>query len=233
MRRWLGFVLVACGGVALGALLPACSLGEGTGQVEGPVFIRQCAKRTSVGASGSQTAYSFGTSDDPVMYQMYPSFFAAEPINDYPRVMPYNRLVMRVQSDGSRIEQADVLIVNIATVHDVALALNQPIEVGINTNVRATLSLSQSCPMPEVLPTLEGTINFTQFGEANLGRVPADFRIGLDDRLQASFDFNIVDPRAASLGGVGNVPVDPAVGGHVTGNFDFIVRQGQRAQSYP
>jgi hypothetical protein len=230
-RFQLGHAL-ALAGLLLGGL-GACSLGDGTGQVEGAIFIRSCAKRTSVGASGSQTAYSFGSADDPVMYQMYPSFFAAEPINDFPRLTPNNRLVVREQSDGSRIEAADVLIVNVANVYQVATALNMPIDVGVNTNVRATLSLNQSCPMPEALPELEGTMTFSQFGDANLGRPPIDFQIGKGDRLQATFDFNVVDVRAASIGGIGNVPVDPAVGGHITGNFDFIVRQGQRAQSYP
>jgi len=232
MRVAISTLFLSAGLFSVG-LASGCVLGEGTGQVEGPMFIRQCAMRLSIGASGSQTAYSFGTAADPVLYAMDPSFFAAEPINDFPRLEPNNRLVMRIQSDGSRIEQADVLVINVASVRDVALALNQPIEVGINTNVRATLSLNQSCPMPEVLPTLEGTLTFSQFGDASLGRVPEDFRIGLEDRLQATFDFNLVDVRAASIGGLGNVPIAPAVGGRLTGNFDFVVRQGQRAQSYP
>ncbi len=220
-------------GLLLLGLASGCVLGEGTGQVEGSMFIRQCAMRNSIGASGMQTAYSFGTAEDPVLYAMDPDFFAAEPINDFPRLVPRNRLIMRVQSDGSRVEQADVLVINVASVREVAVALNQPIEVGINTNLRATLSLNQSCPMPEVLPTLEGTLTFSHFGQASLGRVPENFTIGLEDRLAATFDFNVVDVRAASIGGLGNVPFEPAVGGRLTGNFDFVVRQGQRAQSYP
>jgi len=211
----------------------ACALGEGNGSVDGALFIRQCAKRTQVGASGAASAYSFGEPGAPLNYDMKPSFFAAEPINDFSRLLPNNRLNIRVQSDGSRIEQADVLFINIASVEPIATGLGQDVEVGPNTNVRATLSLNQSCPMPEVIPALEGVINFTQFGDANAGHVPADFRIGVDNRLQAAFNFHVIDVRAATLGGTGNVPLDPAVGGQISGYFDFVVRQGQRAQSYP
>jgi hypothetical protein len=225
-------VLLLCGTVAgAGA---GCALGEGKGAVDGAIFIRQCAPHTSVGASaGVGTAYSYGESGAPLAYDMNPTFFAAEPIDDFSRLQPNNRLNIRVQSDGSRIEQADVLFINIASVHEVALALGQDIAVDVNTNVRATLSLSQSCPSPEVTPSLAGTINFTAFGDADQARIPPDFRVGFEDHLQATFNFRVVDTRAATIGGIGNVPVDPAVGGDITGYFDFVVRQGQRAQAYP
>jgi len=214
--------------------LSACALGEGSGAVDGSLFIRQCAPHTAVGASaGVGTVYSYGEPNAPLPYDMQPSFFAAEPIDDFSRLDPNNRLNIRVQSDGSRIEQADVLFINIASVHEVALALAQDVDVGFNTNVRATLSLNQSCPSPEVTPTLEGTINFAQFGDANQARVPPDFRVGFEDRVQATFTFRVIDVRASTIGGLGDVPLDPAVGGDIHGNFDFIVRQGQRAQSYP
>ena len=213
--------------------LSACSLGEGDGAVDGALFIRQCAKRTSVGASGTAMAYSYGEPGAPLAYNMQPSFFAAEPINDFTRLLPNNRLNIRVQSDGSRIEQSDVLFISIASVEPIATSLGQNVDVGPNTNVRATLSLNQSCPMPEVIPILEGVINFAQFGDANNGHVAADFRLGFADRLQAVFNFHVIDVRAATLGGTGNVPIDPAVGGEISGYFDFVVRQGQRAQSYP
>ena len=217
-----------------GLVAGGCSLGVGEGLVDGSIFIRQCAKRSSVGSSGGGKVYSYGEPGSPAAYSMKPSFFAAEPVDDFPRLMPNNRLAIRVQSDGSRIEQADVLFINIATVREVALALGQDVQVGPNTNVRATLSLNQSCPQPEELPTLEGVIRFDQFGDANLlPRIPPDFRVGFEDRLQAVFQFHVVDVRAATLGGSGSVPVEPAVGGDLSGYFDFVVRQGQRAQSYP
>jgi len=215
------------------AAVAGCALGEGEGAVDGQVFIRQCARRSSVGAAATANVYAFGEAGAPVAYSMQPSFFAAEPIDDFPRLMPKNRLNMRVQSDGSRIEQADVLFVNLSDTREVALALGQDLPVGPNTNVRATLSLNQSCPTPEALPALEGTIRFTEFGDANLGRVEPNFRISWGDRLQASFSFRVIDVRAATLGGLGSVPLEPAVGGELAGFFDFIVRQGQRAQSYP
>jgi hypothetical protein len=227
-------------GVRLAALvlcastLGACDVGNGYGSVDGSLFIRQCAPHTAIGATAEEgTAYSFGSAAAPLGYDMQPTFFAAEPIDDFVRLMPNNRLNIRVQSDGSRIEQADVLFINIASVYSVATSLGTDIPVGFNTNVRATISLNQSCPSPEVTPTLEGVINFKRFGGADAGRVQPDFRIIFDDHLQAAFTFHVVDVRAATIGGLGLVPIDPAVGGDISGYFDFIVRQGQRAQAYP
>jgi hypothetical protein len=214
--------------------LVACDVGDGSGAVNGSLFIRQCAQHTAIGATAEEgTAYSFGSAADPLGYAMNPSFFAAEPIDDFARLMPNNRLNIRVQSDGSRIEQADVLFINIASVYSVATSLGTDVDVGFNTNVRATLSLNQSCPSPEVTPTLEGVINFKQFGSAATGHIQPDFRIVFEDHLEAAFTFHVVDIRAATLGGLGSVPIAPAVGGDISGYFDFIVRQGQRAQAYP
>ena len=43
-----------------------------------------------------------GTPDDPAAYDMRPSFFAGEPIEDLEGKT--NRLIIRLQSDGKRIE---------------------------------------------------------------------------------------------------------------------------------
>ncbi len=213
--------------------LAACQVGSGVGTVDGTLYIRQCAQRAAVGATSVGTTYSIGEADAPSAYDMKPTYFVAEAVDDFSRLYPHNRLNIRVQSDGARIEQADVLFVNIASLYEVALALHQPVEVGPNTNVRATLSLNQACPMPEVTPALQGSITFEHLGKADPARVPIDFRVSFEERITASFDLNVIDIRAATLGGVGSVRVDPAVGGHLTGWFDFIVRQGQSAQSFP
>jgi hypothetical protein len=210
-----------------------CQVGTGTGTVDGTLYVRECAERAAVGATSVGTNYSIGAADAPATYSMKPVYFVADPVDDFSRLYPHNRLNIRVQSDGARVEQADVLFVNIASVYDVALALGQPVEIGPNTNVRATLSLNQACPMPEVTPALEGSITFQTLGNAAASRVPVDFRVGFNDRLTATFDLNVIDLRAATLGGIGAVPPDPAVGGHLTGFFDFVVRQGQNAQTFP
>lgn len=221
---------------ALLGSLAACDggVGSGVGSVDGSIYVRQCAQRPAVGSSNRGDAYSLGSAAAPAAYNMNPTFFAAEPIDDFPRLYPNNRLNIRVQSDGARIEQADVLFINIGSVRPVAEALGTPVRVGPNTNVRATLSLNQSCQQPEVSPALEGEITFTQLGSATAGgRIDPNFRISYEDPLQASFDLRVIDVRAATLGGVGVVPTDPALGGALTGNFEFIVYQGQRAQAFP
>jgi len=117
-------------------------------------------------------------------------------------------------------------------VYDVAVALNQDLPVTTDSNVRATLALNQSCPQPEVSPTLVGTMNFEIFGSAS-AHVTPNFEIAFGDRVRATFTFNVVDVRAATLGGTGSVPTDPAVGGQLSGFYDFIVRQGNGEQSFP
>jgi len=217
----------------LALTLGACSVGEGAGAVDGNIYIRQCAQRTAVGSTAGGRSYSFGEAGAPAAYSMAPSFFAAEPIDDFPRLYPNNRLNIRVQSDGSRIELADVLFINIGSVRAVAESLGAPVPVGPNTNVRATLSLNQSCPMPEAIPTLEGEITFTTLGSAIAGRVPANFRVSNEEQLTANFQFRVVDVRAATLGGIGSVPVEPAMSGELSGFFDFKIYRGQRAQAFP
>jgi hypothetical protein len=221
-------ISVACGLLGSGA---GCLPGSGKGAVDGSIFIRQCAAYVAGSSNGS--VYSLGTAAAPAPYAMDPSFFIAEPVNDFQQLDPVNRVNIREQSDGSNIEQADVLYVNVASDFEAAMEIGTPIAIGPNTNVRATLALNQTCPFPEVTPTLEGTMTFTSFGTAVAGAVPADFNINLGDRLTASFDFDVVDVRAATIGGVGSVPVTPAVSGNLTGYFDFVVRRGQSAQSFP
>ncbi|MEO6954139.1 MAG: hypothetical protein ABI321_20215 [Polyangia bacterium] len=216
---------------ALAAGASGCTVGTGKGAVEGSVFIRQCAQR-NVGAETGDN-FSYGDDGNPIPYAMHPSFFGAEPINDIQRLIPQNRLEIRIQSTGSHINEADVLFINMASDVPVALALGTDIDVGPTTNVRATLSLNQSCPQPEVIPILEGTINFSSFGNSDGVHVSPNFNSEERDRLTATFAFSLVDLRAATLGGVGAVPTEPTVSGNIAGFFDFVVYRGQAAQIHP
>jgi hypothetical protein len=202
-------------------LVGGCAVGEGKGALAGTLFIQSCTSDSSLGRPGA-----------PAVYDMHPTFFVAEPIDDFPRPMPMNRLAIRMQPTGNRLEEADVLYLNTASVREVAQALGQPIDIGPSTNVRATLQLNATCPDRAGQAELDGTLTFTNFGQAAVS-VPDDFRINFGDRLTASFVFDVVDRRALTLGGVGSVSPDPSVAGHLEGNFDFIVRQGRAAQSYP
>jgi hypothetical protein len=202
-------------------LLPACSVGEGSGSVSGSLFIHPCTSDSDYGSS--PTAQK--------KYDMDPHFFVAAPIDDFPKPDPVNRISMRIQPSGNRVEEADVLIVTVANDLQVAQALGQAMPVGPATNVRATLSMHATCPQVGVQMELDGTITWSTFGKAAPPNVPNDFNIDFDDRLAATFSFLVVDRRALTLGGLGGVPTDPSAAGHLEGNFDFIVRQGRAAQS--
>jgi len=204
-------------------MLAGCHVGDGTGHLDGKLFLTPCTADSDYGSSPTT----------PADYHMNPSFFVASPISDFPGPHPVNRISIRVQSSGIRIEEADVMSMLVANDLPVAQMLNQPMDVGPATNVRATLNLHVSCPAQSVEMELDGQITWTSFGSAAppASTVPADFKINFDDRLAANFSFDVVDRRALTLGGQGGVPVAPSAAGHLDGSFDFIVREGRAAQS--
>ncbi len=195
-------------------------IGEGKGSLKGSLFIRECTTTADIG--------SFAT---PALYDMKPTFFVADPIDDFPKTMPMNKLGIRVQPTGNRFEEADALYVNVASVRDIALVLGQAITVGPATNIRAALDMNATCPDRAVQAELDGTINFTAFGGAESGLTPGyDFRVAFGDRLTASFVFDVIDRRVTTLGDTGDLNDTPSVAGHLEGTFDFVVRQGRSAQ---
>jgi hypothetical protein len=214
MRAWrwpAAFALVmACA---------ACDLGSGTGRVAGTLYLRGCTDDSDYGAAGA-----------PAAYDMRPSYFVGDPVNALESsrpLHPVNKMAIRVQSSGNRVEEADALLVRVADVALVVGALGQPLSIGPATNVRASLALAETCPNAEVGAELDGTMTFTSFGSTD----PAD-GIQFGDRIAATFEFAVIDRRALTLGGIGGVPVAPAAGGQISGDFDFIVRQGKAAQAY-
>jgi hypothetical protein len=211
MRAWL-LLLVAIAGSA------GCGLGDGSGFLSGTLYVRGCTHEHDYGAMGA-----------PAAYMMNPHFFAADPINALASskpLHPVNKVTLRVQSTGSSPEEADLLFVTVADVAQVTVGTANG--VGPTTNVRATLTLNQTCPSAEVQSELDGTLTFTRFGSA----ATATDGLQFGDHIAATFDFDVIDRRALTLGGIGAVPVTPATGGHIAGNFDFIVRQGKAAQIF-
>lgn len=213
---------VRLGLLVLGVLLPACGVGDGTGAVTGSVFLNECELKTT-----------FGSQAAPVAFDLKPTYFVADPIlDDFEKANPINRVNIRVQSRGNRIEEADGVIIQVADVGLAATAVGQPIPLGPDTNVRASLNLLRTCPAASVGLELDGSITFSRFGAAQPGAaVSPRFEIFFGDTLTATFSADIVDRRALTLGGVDGVPVAPQAGGHLDGNFDFVVRQGRGAQA--
>jgi hypothetical protein len=199
--------------------LAGCGLGDGKGALAGTLFLSGCTHDTNFGAPGA-----------PAPYDMQPSYFVADPINALASskpLHPINKLTMRLQPSGDRVEEADVLFFNIGNDAEVAATVGMPIPIGPTTNVRASLTLNQTCPNAEVEPELDGTMTFTSFGSAD-----AENGIQFGDRLAATFSFTIVDRRQIAIGGIGGVPPVAATSGQVSGSFDFIVRQGKAAQAF-
>ena len=211
MRRLVALALAAAG----------CGIGSGKGSLAGTLYVQECSATTSFGDGGVAA------------YNMNPSFFVAEPTDDLQRSNPMNRVAIRVQSSGNRVEKADVMFVNVASVGLLAQSLGQPVAVGPATNLRASLILNRTCPAHQVEMELDGQLAFGKLGSASAGAVPANFRISYGDELAASFSFDVVDRRAIALGGQGSVAAAPSVSGHLDGNFDFVVRQSTIAQTHP
>ena len=201
--------------VALAAvvLLLGCSEGNGTGAVSGTLFVAQC-----------HSDYGLGTPNAPVPFNLNPGYFLGIPEDDQQHLDQMNRLVIRVQSTGNQLEEADVLYINIADVTPIGQALGQPIPVGPSTNLRATLSLVLTCPQINTQLELDGQIVFSQFGHPPPPGQTQYIEFG--DVMAATFEFDIVDRRALTLGGQGAVSSVPQAGGQLSGFFNFPVVQG-------
>jgi len=215
LARWAALHLAVLSCVA------GCKLGTGNGVVAGSVYLAQC-----------YDLQPLGSLDAPAVFDLAPQFYVADSVFDLPRPEPNNRLAIRVQSGGNLIDEANALLVSVASERLVLPLIGQAIPVGPDTNVRATLSLQRMCPQHSVQMELDGTITFSAFGHGSAASSP-DFYVTYGDPLTAQFDFDIVDRRAIALSGAGEVPVTPAAAGHLGGYFDFIVRQGRAAQAYP
>jgi hypothetical protein len=195
--------------------------GTGTGTVAGAIYLSECTTGVPLGSLGA-----------PAPYDLLPTYFVADPVNDVPRIDPMNRVSIRIQSLGNQIEEADGLFIKVSDVYLVGNQVGQQLSVGPATNVRASMLLKRTCPKSPVQLELDGNIRFTRFGTTG-GGVPVDFRIQYGDYITATFDFTVVDRRTSTLGGNGSVDTTPEVGGRLAGDFDFQVRQGRGAQAYP
>lgn len=114
-----GLITVTLGVFVSG--LYGCSVGKGVGAASGVLFERGC---TSSGDYCSAPKVC-GTEDSPVAYDLRPSFFAGEPINDLRQsnsgsAIMNNLLTIRLQRSGKEIEQNDVLTFNVTSSYEVA-----------------------------------------------------------------------------------------------------------------
>jgi hypothetical protein len=141
--------------VAALLLLGACKAGEGRGEAKGPLYILGC----------NGLGKDLGTLDMPVIFNLNPNFFAAEPIEEGDQVK-VNRLIIRLQPTGRSREVNDVLTFDIPDSREVAKCVRGAIvkgkpdydptnclqtpdgprlRVAPDALVRATLSPNASC----------------------------------------------------------------------------------------
>lgn len=103
------------------AFLSACSVGKGDGSASGQLFILDCSNSSNYCRNGL-----CGTPRAPVSYDLFPDFFAGEPFDSPKKVgttlsIPQqNRLTIRLQRSGKRLEQNDVVAFQIADEFEVA-----------------------------------------------------------------------------------------------------------------
>jgi len=98
--RVVARALFACAGLGvflLGAV--GCTVGDGNGAAHGPIFVLGC----------TPDGKNYGTATAPQEFDLQPRFFAGEPIEDIAVANPANRLLIRVQRNGNRIEVNDTL----------------------------------------------------------------------------------------------------------------------------
>ena len=112
--------------LSLGALVGVsggCSVGKGVGAASGKIFELGCS---SAGDYYCPSPGVCATEAEPGPYDLRPSFFAGEPIDDLREhssgssAIMNNRLTIRLQRSGKQIELNDVLTFDVTTSYEVA-----------------------------------------------------------------------------------------------------------------
>jgi hypothetical protein len=91
----------------------------------------------------------------------------------------------------------------------------------------------------------DGYITFTDFGsavqkgQANIPpdareQIKDDFKVAYDEHLEATFQFTVGDERvAAAMRDMVVPPSSPVIGGMLSGRFEFDLKRGRVAQTFP
>jgi hypothetical protein len=90
-----------------------CIVGNGSGQATGMIWILGC-----------EDGGDYGTEAAPKFYDLAPTFFAGEPIEDIGDAKPaHNRLIIRMQHTGNALEITDTLYFDIPFSYQIAQCL--------------------------------------------------------------------------------------------------------------
>ncbi len=79
-----------------------CTVGSGSGSASGPIWVIGCLE-----------GGNYGTPEAPREFDLKPTFFAGEPIEDITDGPHINRLIIRMQRNGNGIESNDTLYIDI------------------------------------------------------------------------------------------------------------------------
>jgi hypothetical protein len=112
-----------CISLLAGLCLTACNVGDGSGLAGGPIFIEDCNGERCPGAK------NLGTRAEPKTFQLNPHFFAGEPIEDLRDGARQNRLILRLQHRGGRVEDSNTLYFDIVNLYEVARCIRGRIVV--------------------------------------------------------------------------------------------------------
>lgn len=100
-----------------GAAVAGCTVGSGSGSARGSLWVNGC------GSNGSNygTPPTQGNPAVPRAYDLQPTFFAGEPIDDLSMSsLPRNRLTLRMESSGLALQYNDTLYFDILDSYEVA-----------------------------------------------------------------------------------------------------------------
>jgi hypothetical protein len=122
MRRVLWVGAAAALAVAVGG----CRIGEGTGSVKGELHIKACL---GTGTDRQDLDLPPPGADGGPFFDLDPTYFAAEPIDDPVRNAPLDQLRIRIQHNGAVVELVDSLIIDIVNLEQAAAMLGQEIPV--------------------------------------------------------------------------------------------------------
>ncbi|HVV53473.1 MAG TPA: hypothetical protein VHO06_27700 [Polyangia bacterium] len=103
------------------------------------------------------------------------------------------------------------------------------------TDIVASLILPTTCQGGVAAAVgMDGWIQFDNFGTAEATEPTSGFVINYGDRLHATFDVILGDPRYVNAIQTGMPPPSsPAIGGELAGSFDFDLERGRAAQPFP
>ena len=139
------------------------------------------------------------------------------------------RLSLRVQPSGNRADEADLLYHQRRQRRRCRRAARPSRSaIGPTTNVRASLTLNQTCPDRRGRAGARRHHDLAELRRAPTRPTASSSAISWRRPSASTSSIGARSPSAA----LGGVPTTPAASGHIDGSFDFVVRQGKAAQAH-